>query len=70
MVKDNLKEMAENQADLANQESADVSRPTTEAIRQRAYEIYVERGRTDGSDIADWLRAEDELMRHHSRLAV
>ena len=30
-------------------------------IARRAYEIYEERGRYDGSDLADWLRAEIEV---------
>ena len=30
-------------------------------IRSRAYELYEERGRTDGHDMADWLRAESEV---------
>jgi DNA relaxase NicK len=30
-------------------------------IARRAYEIYEERGRDDGSDVADWLRAEIEV---------
>ena len=30
-------------------------------IARRAYEIYEERGRHDGSDVADWLRAEIEV---------
>jgi DUF2934 family protein len=30
-------------------------------IAERAYEIYVERGRIDGFDREDWLRAEREL---------
>jgi hypothetical protein len=32
-----------------------------EAIAMRAYEIYLERGKTDGNDIDDWLQAESEL---------
>jgi hypothetical protein len=39
-------------------------RPTgasVEEIRLRAYEIYVERGGTDGQDLEDWLQAEKEL---------
>lgn len=36
-------------------------RPTVEKIRLRAYEIYVERGRTDDQDLEDWLQAEKEL---------
>jgi hypothetical protein len=30
-------------------------------IARRAYEIYEERGRCDGADVADWLQAEDEV---------
>jgi DUF2934 family protein len=30
-------------------------------IAVRAYEIYLERGASDGFDIDDWLRAEREL---------
>ncbi len=32
-----------------------------EEIRLRAYEIYEERGREDGHDMEDWLRAEAEI---------
>ena len=32
-----------------------------ELIARRAYEIYEERGRCDGDDINDWLRAEAEV---------
>jgi hypothetical protein len=32
-----------------------------EEIRRRAYELYEERGRGDGHDIEDWLRAEAEI---------
>ena len=30
-------------------------------IRCRAYELYEERGRTDGHDMDDWLSAESEI---------
>lgn len=30
-------------------------------IRTRAYELYEGRGRTDGHDVDDWLRAESEI---------
>jgi DUF2934 family protein len=33
-----------------------------EEIRRRAYEIYEERGREDGHDLDDWLRAEAEVI--------
>ena len=32
-----------------------------EEIRGRAYVLYEQRGREDGHDIDDWLRAEAEL---------
>jgi len=32
-----------------------------EPIRCRAYELYEERGRQDGHDLDDWLRAEAEI---------
>lgn len=35
--------------------------PTAEAIRQRAYEIYVRRGGGQGRDVEDWIAAEREL---------
>ena len=35
--------------------------PTLEEIQERAYEIYVQRGRIDGFDLADWSQAEEEL---------
>ena len=36
-------------------------------IRCRAYEIYEERGKEDGRDLDDWLRAEDEIIRNKAR---
>lgn len=35
--------------------------PSEEAIRQRAYEIYLGR-QADGDAISDWLQAEQELV--------
>jgi len=32
-----------------------------EEIRRRAYVLYEQRGREDGHDLDDWLRAEAEL---------
>jgi Protein of unknown function (DUF2934) len=36
--------------------------PTPEEIQSRAYQIYIERGGADGSDLEDWLQAERELQ--------
>jgi hypothetical protein len=35
---------------------------TPEQIAERAYHLYLERGRVDGHDLEDWLRAEAELV--------
>lgn len=35
--------------------------PDYEAVRQRAYFLYLERGGSHGDDQADWFRAEREL---------
>jgi hypothetical protein len=35
--------------------------PTPEDIRQRAFEIHIERGGIYGCDLDDWLQAEREL---------
>ncbi|HYL15132.1 MAG TPA: DUF2934 domain-containing protein [Terriglobales bacterium] len=32
-----------------------------EEVRHRAYELYEERGRENGHDLDDWLRAEAEV---------
>ncbi len=36
-------------------------------IRRRAYELYEQRGREDGHDVEDWLRAEEEVPHKRSR---
>jgi hypothetical protein len=36
-------------------------------IRERAYELYEARGREDGHDLEDWLRAEGEIMERKVR---
>ncbi len=41
-----------------------------EEIRHRAHELYEERGREDGHDLDDWLRAEAELMATALRTAA
>ena len=36
--------------------------PTHDQIAARAYEFFLARGGTDGEDIEDWLRTEQELQ--------
>jgi len=33
-----------------------------EQIRQRAYELYLQRGNEPGSELDDWLQAEREIL--------
>lgn len=35
--------------------------PIDQQIRQRAHELYEQRGRTDGHELDDWLQAEREV---------
>ena len=44
--------------DRKTQSSEEVQRQ----IRRRAYELYEERGRTEGHELDDWLQAEAELI--------
>jgi Protein of unknown function (DUF2934) len=36
--------------------------PLEELIQRRAYELYVERGNQSGSELDDWLQAEEEVL--------
>ncbi len=36
-------------------------------VRLRAYELYEARGREDGHDLDDWLRAEEEITQKNVR---
>ncbi|HZO80764.1 MAG TPA: DUF2934 domain-containing protein [Candidatus Binataceae bacterium] len=38
-----------------------VAEPNVEAIRARAYELFLARGAVHGHDLADWFQAEREL---------
>ena len=40
-------------------------RPANEDIAKRAYEIFLARGSSHGSDLEDWLQAERELRQNN-----
>jgi hypothetical protein len=40
--------------------------PTPEEIRERAFEIHIERGGIYGCDLDDWFQAERELQKKYS----
>jgi len=50
--------------------TTDSKRFLEEDIRSRAYALYEERGREDGHDIEDWLRAETELIEASAKAAA
>jgi hypothetical protein len=39
---------------------------THDEIAELAFSLYESRGRQDGHDVEDWLRAEQELVRHYA----
>ncbi|HET8647016.1 MAG TPA: DUF2934 domain-containing protein [Vicinamibacteria bacterium] len=41
--------------------------PSYDAIARRAYELYQQRGGSDGQEVDDWLRAETELREGRGR---
>lgn len=40
--------------------------PTQDEIAHLAFSLYEARGRQDGHHVEDWLRAEQELVRHYA----
>jgi hypothetical protein len=40
--------------------------PTHDEIAQLAFGLYESRGREEGHELEDWLRAEQELVRHYA----
>ena len=44
--------------------------PIEQQIRQRAYELYERRGRTDGHDLDDWLQAERRIRSTQANAAA
>ena len=39
--------------------------PSQDEIRERAYQLYEDRGRQDGQDQQDWLKAEHQVLNQH-----
>ena len=49
--------------------SSKVPHDVLEQIARRAYELYVWRGREDGHDLDDWLKAEAEIKGEAAKAA-
>jgi hypothetical protein len=43
------------------------TRSVEERIRTRAYELFVQRGNASGSELDDWLQAEEEILAAQDR---
>jgi hypothetical protein len=56
----NTKSLVKNQrGKRVPRKKADINE---DVIREKAYEIFLERGENPGSEFEDWLQAEDELQ--------
>jgi hypothetical protein len=51
----------------ASSEQHNSAAMSEESIRQRAYELYEQRGRREGNHHEDWFRAEQEIRERHRR---
>jgi Protein of unknown function (DUF2934) len=58
----NSKEVAVVSAKQSTISSNQKQRPTNEEIAARAYEMFLLNGASHGSDMRDWLQAEQELL--------
>jgi len=63
----NGKPAAAEAADQQGSIAIAASEPSDEDIRRRAYQMYLDRGADHGSDLEDWVRAEQELRRRQQR---
>jgi hypothetical protein len=52
----------DNGAQNGGEMTATIDRIDRDRLAQRAYELYLARGREDGRDLEDWLAAERELL--------
>jgi hypothetical protein len=53
--------MSVSRSDIAERETSN-SAPTPKQIRERAFEIHIERGGIHGCNLDDWMQAERELQ--------
>lgn len=54
--------MSKQRAEISPVPNTDSLKLTEDIIRQRAYELYEQRGFEHGHDMDDWLQAEAEVM--------
>lgn len=50
-----------------NSPSTQMHPEVLDEIRVRAYELYEQRGRQDGCDHEDWIRAEEEILARYQK---
>jgi len=61
-----MPELKKNVTDSENSPESDLEEQIR-FIRFRAFQLYELRGKEDGHDVDDWLRAEEENMREKTR---
>jgi hypothetical protein len=57
-------------AQAQTRDASPEQQPVREQIEERAYYHYLERGRSDGHALDDWLTAEAELRQNKESLSV
>ena len=68
-----LRDQATNAQNMPREIRSEVPKGTSESgpslaeIRQRAFEIHIERGGIHGCDLDDWMQAERELRARYRR---
>lgn len=62
--------MQKSSVELATAHATTTEQKREDQIRTRAYELYEQRGREDGHDQEDWLRAEAEIIEKAMRTAA
>ena len=60
----NLEIESSGKVELGSPVGAEISAPSEDLIRLRAFEIYLERGGVHGHDLDDWLQAKVEVQGH------
>ena len=56
------KAMAKQEVETKRSSSAHLTQEQAEAVRLKAYELYLQRGCQDGNDVEDWKTAEAMVL--------
>ncbi len=62
MKKQVMKNDSEETSPIDPQDAAPQATTQEQQVRMRAYELYLQRGMSDGHELEDWLQAEQEIL--------